>query len=147
MTRSPQWSFTVDETDRKRVRKKLERASGKSLYVRMQKANKAVGDIVAQRARQAAPVGPTGNLKKSIAARVAKDRWTKKATTTVYVSPGVRKGPHRHLVIQGHRIVTPRTKRYLGRRTRANPFMDRARRGIEGKARDLVLSEWRQLLR
>jgi len=33
--------------------------------------------------------------------------------------------PYRHLVIRGHRIVTP-GGRDTGRRSRANPFVDRA---------------------
>lgn len=49
--------------------------------------------------------------------------------------------PHRHLLIRGHRIVTP-GGRYTGRMTKANPYVDRAASGHERKAADIVRRIW-----
>jgi hypothetical protein len=111
----------------------------------MQRANLAAGDLVAKRVQQAAP-RRTGRLRRAVKARPERRRGAfHGSSTSVLVGPTM-KAPHRHLVIRGHRIVTP-GGRYLGRRTTANPFVDRAARGIGRQAAELVRKEWRLLLR
>jgi hypothetical protein len=137
-------SFQVDKNDLARVERNLERVSGKSLFVKMQRANLTVGDIISRRARAASP-RITGNLRSSIRARPIRVRGFaglgSYPTTGVLVGPTYPKGSHRSLVIRGHNIVTP-GGRSLGRRTRANPFVDRASSGIGPQAAEIVKREW-----
>jgi len=103
---SSRFGFTVSQKDIDRVTNKFERASGNSLFVKMQKANLATADLVAAKAKQAAP-RRTGNLRQSIKARPARGagRFMKSAffgvggrASVILVGPTA---PHRHLVIQG----------------------------------------------
>lgn len=132
-------SFEVDAKDIARVKKNLQRVSGKSLYVKMQRASLTAGDLVARRMRSESP-RLTGNLRRSISVRLERTRFSG-ATATTLIGPVPPRGAHRHLVIRGHRIVTP-GGRYLGRSTRANPFVDRSAEGFSRKAADLVRKEW-----
>lgn len=143
--RSSRISFAIDEKDVARVKQKLERASGKSLYVRMQRATLAAGDIVAKNARAAAP-RRTGLLRRSVKSRLERRKGfgARGSSLTVLVGPTSR-APHRHLIILGHRIVTP-GGRYTGRRTPPNPFVRRAASGVERQAAELIRREWRALL-
>jgi hypothetical protein len=138
-------SFEVSQKDIDRIRKKLEKASGKPLYQRMQRAALAAGDLIKPRIQAETPIGPTKNLRRYTRSRLARKRIgnTYGPSLAVLVGPT---SPHRHLVIRGHRIVTP-GGRYLGRSTRANPYVDRAARGFERKAADLVRKEWAAALR
>lgn len=60
----------------------------------------------------------TGNLSRSI--KASKSRKRPGEASAVTVGPHA---PHRHLIIRGHRIVTP-GGRDTGRRSRAFPFVD-----------------------
>lgn len=134
-------SFEVSAKDIARVQAKLKKASGKPLYQRMQRATLAAGDLVKSRVQAVTP-RKTGHLRRYTKSRLGRNRWGQ-AGLVVLVGPT---SPHRHLVIRGHRIVTP-GGRYLGRRTRANPYVDRATRGFERKAAELVRREWAAALR
>jgi len=131
--------FQLDARDVARVERNLKRVSGKSLYVKMQRANLTAGDLLARRIKATSP-RKTGNLRRSIRARSIRVRGGG-VTTGVLVGPTYPRGPHRSLVIRGHNIVTP-GGRSLGRRTRANPFVDEAEQGFGQKARDIVAREW-----
>jgi len=87
-----------------------------------------VGARIAARAiRAAAPKGRTGNLRRSVRARRPRLRGVEAilAGRSLGAALAGPTAPHRHLVIRGHRIVTSRGLD-TGRRTRPNPFVDRA---------------------
>ena len=146
------FDFEVNQKDVARVRRKFERASGKSLHASMNRATLATGDLIASRVKQAAPRGATGNLRRSVNARNQRSRGVFGLTirgghtTSVLVGPRHAIAPHRHLIIRGHRIVTP-GGRFTGRRTAPNPFVDRVSRGFGPKAAALVMREWKDLYR
>lgn len=133
-------SFEISAKDIARVQKKLKAASGKPLYQRMQRATLAAGDLLVPRIQAQTP-RRTGFLRRSTRSKLGRSHGA--TNLTVIVGPTA---PHRHLVIRGHRIVTP-GGRYLGRRTKANPYVDRAARGFERKAAELVRKEWAAALR
>jgi len=83
--------------------------------------------LAARAMRVAAPRGKTLRLVRSIKARRPRTRGVEAALAgrSLGVAIAGPTAPHRHLVIRGHRIVTARG-RDTGRRTRANPFVDRA---------------------
>jgi len=147
------FNFEIDQKDLARIRRKMERVKGKPLADQTKKALYAQADIVAGRARSAAPRGATGNLRRSIKVRAERNRGGALSAAFgfgkrdgVLVGPMHNIAPHRHLIISGHRIVTP-GGRFTGRRTAPNPFMDRARRGIESAAGKAVMAEWMRLWR
>lgn len=168
------WTFDVNDKDVDRIRRKFERASGRSLYTRLQRATLASGDLLAGRAKQAAPRGPTGNLRRSIKARPERRKGVLGVTlrgrgaggsTTVLIGPTHRRAPHRHLIILGTgnrpavggrpsspyrawggRVYRREAIGMVGR-MKPNPFMDRAARGFGPKASALVMREWKTLLR
>jgi hypothetical protein len=149
-------SFQVDARDVAKVQKRLDSLQGLSLYQKMRRSTKVAGELVSKRIQQAAP-RRTGTLRRSVWARYAKQdqvsatvtraltgRSRGGQTSTVLVGPVAgrkRKGYHRHLIIRGHRIVTP-GGRFTGRRTTPNPFVDRASQGFERQAAKLVKDEW-----
>ena len=149
-------AFEVDAKDIARIRRKMERIKGKPLAEQTRKVLYAQADIVGSRARSTAPRGPTGHLRASIKVRAELERGVLSAAYFALVGGSIRNGvlvgplhkiaPHRHLIISGHRIVTP-GGRFTGRRTAPNPFMDRARRGIESAAGKAVMAEWMRLWR
>ena len=135
--------FQLDARDIARVKRNLERVSGKSLHTKMQRAGLTAGDLLARRMRAAAP-RKTGNLRRSIKARPIRvgNRFSGYYSTTgVLVGPTYPRGAHRSLVIRGHNIVTP-GGRSLGRRSKANPFVDRVEAGFGRIAFDIVKKEW-----
>ena len=131
--------FKVDERDIAKVVKKLNAAQGKPLQVQVQRATYLWGDLLARRIKAATP-RRTGVLRKSVRSRPIKRNF--RVTAGVHVGP---RAPHRHLVIRGHRIVTP-GGRDTGRRSTPNPFVDRAARGFESKAKQLIKEAWRKTL-
>jgi hypothetical protein len=135
-------SFEVSEADIKRVRTKLQKASGKPLYQVMQRATLAAGDLMVPRIKAAGPPNKTGYLRRSVRSRLGRKAGGP-TNLTVLVGPTA---PHRHLVIRGHRIVTP-GGRYVGRMSKKNPYVDRASAGFEAKAAELVRKEWAKALR
>lgn len=111
---------------------RLENFRDEPLHIRMDKATKAAGALLVAPMQAAAP-RKTGRLRKSIASRTVRNRdkavFAKGTTMALgadrvaLVGPRASPwAPHRHLVIQGHRIVT-RGGRDTGRRTAPNPFV------------------------
>ena len=83
----------------------------------------------------AAPVGPTGNLRKSIKARANRLRLNEMAVATVGTTH--RTAPHRFLVTQGHRIVS-HAGVDSGRRSRADPFVDEVYRRYGAEVQSFI---------
>jgi len=81
------------------------------------RASMAGAKVAAALIRQAAPVGKTKKLRGSVRAKAGRSGYA-----AAVAGP---RAPHRHLVIRGHRIVT-RSGVDTGRRSRSNPFVDRA---------------------
>mgnify|MGYP001567832822 CR=1 FL=1 len=100
----------------------LDRYRGAPLMTRMQKATLAAAKTMEAPMKAAAPK-VTGHLRAKTRAQQIRQRtgWrTYAATSSADVGP---RSPHRHLVIRGHRIVTP-GGRDTGRRTSPNPYVD-----------------------
>lgn len=141
--------FQFNTKDLARIQKKLEKMQGKPLGERMRKATLAAADLMVKPIRAQTPKGPTGHLRRYVKARpmykryfnyslnVADIGW-RTQTFGALVGPT---SPHRHLVIRGHRIVTP-GGRDTGRSTRPNPFVDRATRGHQRDALRIVKDAW-----
>ncbi len=98
-----------------RVIARLEKYRGKPLADRLNRGALEAARLVGEHIKAEAPVGKTGKLKGSV-------RASKRSRGGAYAGP---RAPHRHLVIRGHRIVTP-GGRDTGRRSKANPFPGRA---------------------
>lgn len=124
-----------------RVKKSYERFRGLPLRARMAKATLKAGDMLVPYIRASSPVGPStdpnhGYLKRSAKSRPARQRFgsTLQATLGVLVGPT---SPVRHLIIRGHRIVTP-GGRDTGARTRPNPYVWHAVSGRIDDAKRIV---------
>lgn len=98
----------------------IQRYGPKEIEKDARRASMAGAKVAAGLIRQATPVGKTKHLRKSVRARPGKLGFA-----AALAGPTGRMGAHRHLVIRGHDIVT-RSDFNTGRRTRANPFVDRA---------------------
>jgi hypothetical protein len=129
----------IDEKAIIAIKRKLERASGKSLYEKMGRATLAAADLLVPIIKAETP-RVTGHLYRYTKARPAKKRFGNYLAPTLGVLVGPT-SPHRHLVIRGHRIVTPGGI-YTGRRTAPNPYVDRAAKGFEKKAAEIIRREW-----
>lgn len=99
----------------------------KEMRVRIQRATLAGVRAARPFIRAEAPKGATGNLKRSVKARKGKASVGLAFTFgSAVVGPTA---PHRHLVIRGHEIVGHKPNKVrTGKRTKANPFVDRAMR-------------------
>lgn len=109
-----------------RVVARLEKLRGRPLADRLNQGALEAARLVAEKIKAEAPV-KTGKLKGSV-------RASKGSRGGAYAGPGA---PHRHLVIRGHRIVTP-GGRDTGRRSKANPFPGRAADAARPAALDIV---------
>jgi len=127
-------SIQLDTRALNAFRKRVERYQGIPLTQRMQKGTLEAARLLVPSVRAAAPKGPTGNLKRRVSARQMRSLGAKVSGFDVFAFGQKGKtlsavvgstAPHRHLVIRGHRIVTP-GKRDTGRRTTGNPFVDSA---------------------
>lgn len=113
-----------------RFRKRVERYQGLPLAQRMQKGTLEAARLLVPPTKVAAPVShdkDPGGLRQKVKARQSRARdvfgnLTKQKTYGAEVTSTAR---HHHLVIRGHRIVTP-GGRDTGRRSVANPFIDEA---------------------
>lgn len=114
-----EWSMS--ERQLAAFERRLARWQGRPLEDRARRGALAAAQYLARPIRATAPVGRTGNLRRSVRARTLRTRAGYRSLAAL-VGPV---SPHRHLVIRGHRIVT-RGGRDTGRRSRANPFVDRA---------------------
>lgn len=127
----------LNPRDIERVRKRFEQYRGAPLQKRMQMATLAAANLLRGPISAAAPVGPATDVKQGYLKRSTKARQSSRRYGTdiafgvaAFVGPTA---PEAHLVIRGHRIVTP-GGRYLGRSTRANDYVDRAVSPLRPKA-------------
>lgn len=124
-----------------RADKRLAKYAGRDLWKRAERVYVEAAKLGIPHVRRETPVGRTGNLRRSVAASKVRLRPGEMAAASVGPRPG-RKGGHRHLITDGHRIVT-RSGRDTGERTTPNPFVDRALTQYEERAlsfiRDRVL--------
>lgn len=167
--------FQVDQKDIEAVQRKLQRASGLPLRKRMQRATLTAGDLVGRRMKATAPRA-TGKLRRSVKVRLARGVGGPSLTVYVgptaphrhlvilgtRVRPSVSgrsSNPWRVLPGRaGMGETTSRGRALMGVNVRRagtfdtgrmtpNPFVDRAARGFEKKAADLVRREWEAALR
>lgn len=120
-----------------RFRKRVERYQGLPLAQRMQKGTLEAARLLVPPVRSAAPKGPTGNLRRRVTAKQRAFRGTFTGRTKTMDAVVTSTAPHRHLVIRGHRIVTP-GGRDTGRRTTGNPFVDEAVKPRQAEALRVV---------
>lgn len=113
---------SVDQRELDRAVKRLERYAGRPLHERARRAYLETARLGVRPIRAASP-RVSGSLRASVRARSLTGPRLRPGEMAA-ASVGPRK-PHRHLVTQGHRIVT-RGGRDTGRRSRADPFVDRA---------------------
>jgi tryptophan 2,3-dioxygenase len=108
----------------------LGRMSGFQTQQVREQAILAGGRSLVRPTRAAAPLGPTGNLRKKVGARKARIGKHGQRDPAIVIVGSV--APHRHLVIRG---TKPRfTKAGAARGVMpANPFVDRAWRANEGQ--------------
>lgn len=153
------FDIIIDEKAIIAIKRKLERIQGKSLSVKMQRATLAAADLLVPIIKAATPVGPKGNLRRYTKARQAKQRFGNYLAPTLGALVGPT-SPHRHLVIRGTkerpsigtRPSSPwrrmpddhvvRAGTFKTGRMKANPYVDRAARGFERKAADIIKREW-----
>lgn len=159
-------SFQLDVRQMNQLKKVAEQYRGAPLAARMERGALEAARLLVRPVRAETPVGPTGNLRRSIAARSVRSQQNGLSTrmltgsgvravmagmgsslsaagsggiASAFVGPSSRIAPHRHLVIRGHRIVTP-GGRDLGRRTTANPFVDHAAQPRQAEAVRVVMA-------
>lgn len=133
----------LDQKAIARAQARLENFRDKPLHVRMDKATKAAAELLVAPMRAAAPKR-TGRLRASVKARTGPnhDRAVigagfQRATGGDRVGLVGPKSPIRHLIIRGHRIVTP-GGRDTGRRTSPNPFVDNVAARHQARALQLM---------
>lgn len=81
--------------------------------------------------RAAAPVGPTGNLRKSVRYKASRGSRGMRYTIGAFG----RGSAHRHLVIYGHRVTGHNPNHTVtGKRTRPNSFVQRGAEAASGAA-------------
>ena len=122
---TPPITVELDVRAIRRFQKRVERYQGLPLAQRMQKGTLEAARLLVPAVRSAAPKGPTGNLKRRVTAKQHAFRGTFTGRTKTMDAVVTSTAPHRHLVIQGHRVVTP-GGRDTGKRSIPNPFIDRA---------------------
>jgi hypothetical protein len=127
---APAISVELDVKAIRRMQKRAERFRGLPLGQRMQKGTLEAMRLLVAPVKRETPVSndkDPGGLRNKVKARQSRARdvfgnMTKQKTYGAELTSTAR---HRHLVIRGHRIVTP-GGRDTGRRSTANPFIDRA---------------------
>jgi hypothetical protein len=155
----PDIRVTIDEKQFSRAMARLERYQGKPLEKRARQAYLEGARLLRGPMQRAAPVGPTGNLKRSISSRANRLRPGEMAAATT--GPRHRKAPHRWFVTTGtkaHSLTGVRkrgafavfpdgnVRRFAGFRhpgSKANPFVERVtdanRERVQSFIRDRVL--------
>lgn len=145
-------TFELDKRSLNALKRRAEKYRGMPLAARMEKGALEAARMLVKPVRSETPLGPTGNLRRSITARQVRSMQNGLSTrmlsgsgvrrvmagvgssvsaagtgslASAFVGPSSRIAPHRHLVIRDHRIVTP-GGRDTGRRTTPNPFVDHA---------------------
>lgn len=92
-------SVSVDQKELDRAMRRLARYEGRPLQRRAEQAYIEGARLLRSPMRAAAPVGPTGNLRKSVSARKNRRRPGEIAAATVGTRFKVAR--HRHLVVAG----------------------------------------------
>ena len=149
-------AFEIDKRSVERAKKILAKYQGRPLAEKLERGTLQAARMLVNPIRAVTPVGPTGDLRKSIRAASPKNKTVGFAGAfqplavlmgannigggifrSAYVGPSSRVAPHRHLIARGHRIVTP-GGRDTGRRTAPFPFVDIGTRGKVEEARAIV---------
>lgn len=104
-----------------RARKTLDKYRDRALTEKMRRATLQVARMLVGPIKAASP-RRTGVLSNSVKASASRSSGAFGKAIGAQVGPTA---PHRHLVIQPHRIVTP-GGRDTGKRTTGNPFVDAA---------------------
>ena len=107
--------------------KQLESLPAKVAKKILRPAIRKASKPLAAECKATAPVGPTGNLKRSFKVRAMKmkGRRRKNGVGVVITSPGSGRAPHAHLVEKGTALRRTKKGRVTGVMP-ANPFMQRA---------------------
>lgn len=133
----------LDQKAIARAQARLEKFRDQPLHIRMDKATKAAGELLVKPIQAAAPKR-TGRLRRSVSSRTVSNRdkavvgkGFQRSTGMDRVALVGPRSPVRHLIIRGHRIVTP-GGRDTGRRTMPNPFVDAVARRHQANALRLM---------
>lgn len=102
-------AVTVDQKALDRAIKRIEQYADRPLHKRAQHAYLVGMRLMVRPIRNASPVGPTGNLRRSVAARANRLRAGEMAAATV--GTRFRVAPHRHLVTEGTKAHSLEAKR------------------------------------
>ena len=127
--------ITVDERALERAIKRLDKYQGRALSQRAQKAYLEGARLMVRPIQgqiSAAGLVQTRRFLRSVKARKPRLRGNEMAVASV--------GPvdaKRHLLIRGHRIVTP-GGRYTGRRTQPNPVVDDAFKDVGDEVKSFI---------
>ena len=154
---APDITVTLDAKAMARADKRLAQYADKPLHVRAQRAYLEGARLLVRPIRNAAPVGPTGNLRKSVNARSNRLRAGEMAAATVGTRQRI--APHRHLVTGGtkpHSLAVKRfgrspwsrmpdgaviPNRYLQHPgSKANPFVDRVVQSMAPQVQSFINS-------
>ena len=130
----------IDERQYAAALKRISRYEGRELQRRAQQAYIEGARLMVRPMRAAAPVGPTGNLRKSIKARMNRARPGEMAVATVGTTH--RTAPYRYFVTRGHRIVGHKPNKVdSGRRSRPNPFIDDVYRRYGAEVQSFIVKQ------
>ena len=157
-------TITLNQKQMDAAVKRLDRYAAKPLKKRAEKAYLEGAKRLVRPLRAAAPVGPTGNLRRSISARSNRLRPGEMAAATAGTRQRI--APHRHLVIEGtkphslaakrpgkHRVsyipegravFGPRMGRFVTNThmrhpgSKANPFVTRTVESLAPQVRDFI---------
>jgi len=100
----------------KELYEEIKALAGKFAPSKIENIIEKAADIITKQAKENAPVGVTGNLKKGIVTK----KWISKGYQTIYLSAVDYKiSPHAHLVEYGHRLIIKGQKRG---KVKAYPF-------------------------
>lgn len=131
--------LTVNQADIDRIVKRLDKWKDRPLQERERKAIQGALSLLVGPIRAQTPE-ITRRLWSSVKVRKLRSRGVTVGGLSAGEVAAYAAGPtarYRHLVIRGHRIVT-RGGRDTGRRSRKDPFVDRAVDPLEGQLRSFI---------
>lgn len=132
-------SAKMDLREYARAEKRLARYEGRPLAERARRAAVEGARLGVRPIRSSGRFkNRTGNLRASVSARAVRLRDGEMAAASV--GPRGRKGGHKHLIADGHRIVT-RSGQDTGRRTRPDPFVESAFKDYGPRAQQLITAQ------
>ena len=138
--------LTVNQADIDRIVKRIDKLKGEPLAKRERAAISGAVRMLVTPIRSQTPER-TRRLWWSVKVRALRKRsWQAgplSGTELAAYAVGPT-APYRHLVIRGHRIVTP-GGRDTGRRSRKDPFVDRAVDPLEGQVRSFIDAQMKAL--